>query len=95
MAGLPHMLAYKVADDVSEMMMTHGGNSLEDWIPYLKTHGKRTDFAAEMLRQIIKMLKDLHSIGYSHGKLGLENICARIDIDGRLVFSLIDFGLCH
>lgn len=50
MAGLPHMLAYKVADYVSEMMMTHGGNSLEDWIPYLKTHGKRTDFAAEMLR---------------------------------------------
>lgn len=48
---------------------------------------------AEMLRQIIPGLARLHKVGYSHGDLKLENICARSSIHGNLKFTLIDFGM--
>lgn len=35
----------------------------------------------------------LHRLGYSHCDLKLENICARVDFDNRLQFTLIDFGV--
>lgn len=47
-----------------------------------------------MLRQIIPGLERLHSLGYSHGDLKLENICARsTQGDSCLKFTLIDFGM--
>jgi serine/threonine protein kinase len=89
------MLSYKVSKDFSEIMMTHGGNTLDKWIPLLKDARERSDFAAEMLRQIISALKILHKIGYSHGDLKPSNICVRQDSKGRLKFTLIDFGICQ
>jgi serine/threonine protein kinase len=82
LVGLPHMLGYKVGKDFSEILMTHGGNSLEKWTPRLTKQIDRIDFAADMLRQIIAALKTLHSVGYSHGDLKLENICVRKDTKG-------------
>ena len=39
--------------------------------------------------------KMLHELGYSHGDLKPENICARKRQSGEIVFTLIDFGLCQ
>ena len=92
--GLPHMLGYKVAKKYSEIMMTHGGNSLDKWFPNLKDRTERVHFAADMLRQIIMALKTLHGVGYSHGDMKPENLCVRQNSGGRLKFTLIDFGIC-
>jgi serine/threonine protein kinase len=48
---------------------------------------------AEMLRQVLPGLAHLHMIGYSHGDLKLENICARTSINNNFKFTLIDFGM--
>jgi hypothetical protein len=48
--GLPHMLAYKVSKEYSEIMLTHGGVSVDKWLPRLKNILERINFAAEMLR---------------------------------------------
>lgn len=48
--GLPHMLAYKVNKEYSEIMLTHGGVSVDMWLQSLKNILERTNFAAEMLR---------------------------------------------
>ncbi len=87
------MLAYKVNKEYSEIMMTHGGNSLDKWLPNLRDIRHRIDFAADMLRQTIMALKTIHGIGYSHCDLKLQNICVREDVKGRLKFTLIDFGI--
>ena len=47
-----------------------------------------------MLKQITLALSKLHSLGYSHCDLKMENICARIDQNNKLQFTLIDFGVC-
>jgi hypothetical protein len=47
------MLAYKVNKEFSEIMMTHGGNALDKWLPNLRDMRHRIDFAADMLRQVI------------------------------------------
>lgn len=75
--------------------MTHGGNSLTDWIKQIKDTEKRVNFASEFLRQSIKALQVLHSLGYSHGDLKPENICARQTQHGKFKFTLIDFGICQ
>jgi len=46
-----------------------------------------------MLRQGITALKTFHSLGYVHGDLKPENVCARETKDGKLKFTLIDFGI--
>jgi serine/threonine protein kinase len=74
---LPVMLGYKSNKTVSEILMTHGGNELTPWIAKLTEMRWKVNFAAELLRQMIKALKVLHGIGYSHGDLKPENICAR------------------
>lgn len=51
--------------------------------------------AAEMLRQGIRAIKVLHDLGYSHGDLKPENICARKSKKGEFKFSIIDFGICQ
>jgi len=73
--------------------MTNDGPCLESWIERIKSHENRIGFMAEMLRQIIPGLSRLHIMGYSHGDLKLENICARSCINGNLKFTLIDFGM--
>ena len=37
LVGLPQMLGYKVSKQVSEIMMTHGGHCLEDWMTQFST----------------------------------------------------------
>lgn len=73
--------------------MTHGGSSVEQWVAHLPSVEDRTHFAADMLRQLILSLKTLHSLGYSHGDIKADNICARVGKDGKFKFSLIDFGV--
>ena len=34
-------------------------------------------------------------MGYSHGDLKPENVCARVNQQGQYKFTLIDFGLCQ
>jgi len=62
---------------VGEILMTNGGCCLEFWMEKINSRRTRLNFAAEMLRQIIPALQRLHTLGYSHGDLKLENICAR------------------
>lgn len=93
--GLPLMIGYKVGKDYCEIMMTHGGNNLEQWTAHIKQPERRVDFAADMLRQILSALKTLHSLGYSHGDIKPENICARRTKENKIKFTLIDFGLAQ
>lgn len=93
--GLPQMLAYKSSKHFSEILMTHCGNSLEKWKHHIKQPQMRMHFAADMLRQIIPALKTLHGVGYSHGDLKPENICARKNKEGQVKFTMIDFGICQ
>lgn len=48
--GLPQLLGYKLNKQHGEIMMTHGGNSLEGWIHH-NTNNKeeKLTFAAEMI----------------------------------------------
>jgi len=75
--------------------MTHGGNSLLKWFKHKKVGDNKIEFACKMLRQIIRALKKLHKLGYSHGDLKPANICARETNKGKIKFTLIDFGLCQ
>ena len=50
-------------------------------------------FVVEMLNQLIPALKKLHDLGFSHGDIKNENICAKFDKNGNLKFTLIDFGV--
>ena len=70
--GFPLMLGYKVSKNYSEIMMTHGGNCLEQWMRFIRTPEQRIDFAADMLRQILVAMKTLHGLNYSHGDLKPE-----------------------
>ena len=46
-----------------------------------------------MLSQLLLGLKKLHDLGYSHGDLKPQNICARKSHDGSIKFTLIDLGM--
>ena len=50
-------------------------------------------FALSMVNQVAQGIRRLHSFGYSHSDLKLENICARIRSNGKFKFTLIDFGM--
>lgn len=89
------MLGYKVSLEFSEILMTHGGNSLETWKRNIKQADNRIHFAADMLRQLIISLKTLHGVGYSHGDLKPQNVCCRKTAEGSFKFTLIDFGICQ
>lgn len=94
LAGFPLMIGYKIRQDCSEILMTHGGSTLAQWYRFIENRQKRIDFAADFLRQSIAALKTLHSVGYAHGDLKSENVCARQTKDGGYKFTLIDFGIC-
>jgi serine/threonine protein kinase len=74
--------------------MTNGGDCLETWMEKLKLKSNRVGFMIEMLKQILPGLAKLHSLGYSHGDLKPENICARTSHEENFKFTLIDFGMC-
>jgi serine/threonine protein kinase len=46
-----------------------------------------------MLRQGITALKTFHGLGYAHGDLKPENVCARETKENQIKFMLIDFGI--
>ena len=73
--------------------MTHGGETLDKWKAKLPSNKQQMTFIVEMLHQIILALKKIHSLGYSHSDLKLENICARQRQDGSYAFTLIDLGM--
>ena len=50
-------------------------------------------FAYEMMRQLIPALQKVHNMGFSHGDIKHENICVRTGSNGKLKFTLIDFGV--
>ena len=50
LTALPLMLAYKTNKSYAEVLMTHGGSSLDQWINYVKQKSMKVNFAAEMLR---------------------------------------------
>ena len=89
------MLAFKVSTDYSEILMTHGGNNILTWMRRIKSWDARIKLAANMLRQGIHAIKVLHNLGYAHGDLKPENICARRTKNGKFKFSIIDFGICQ
>lgn len=76
-AGMPLLLGYKVNKQIAEIMMTHNGNCIEQWIGQLPSKVQRINFAADIVRQLLMALKTLHELGYSHGDLKPENVCAR------------------
>ena len=73
--------------------MTNGGPALDQWRCKISDKQTRIKFAVSMVCQIIDGLKILHSFGYSHGDLKIQNICARPAHDGRFRFTLIDLGV--
>ena len=44
------MLAYRFTKRYSEIMMTHGGNSVDKWMPEVKDYRHKVHFAADLLR---------------------------------------------
>ena len=50
-------------------------------------------FALAMVYYATKGLEQIHSFGFAHSDLKMDNICARIGSDDRLKFTLIDFGV--
>ena len=92
--GLPCLLGYKIGENFGEILMTNGGSSLENWQTTISSKTKKMTFVLTMLKQLIPALKTLHSFGYSHGDLKLENVCARPSKGGDIKFTLIDLGMC-
>ena len=73
--------------------MTYGGAPLDNWEVKLCSFNSKQKFIVSMLRQIILCLQKLHRLGYSHGDLKPQNICARKSHDGSVKFTLIDLGM--
>ena len=84
-----------IAGDQSkgEIMMTNGGPNLLSWKSKISTQRTKMLFSLAMIYQVVKGLERLHNFGYAHSDLKLENICARVASDGKLKFTLIDFGV--
>ena len=74
--------------------MEHAGYELAVWQRALGNQGLRKRCTCEMIRQMTPALRKLHSLGHSHCDLKLENICAKVDSNNKLKFTLIDFGVC-
>ena len=93
--GLPYLLGYTIAEDQSkgEIMMTNGGTNLLEWRAKISSKKTKMLFILAMIYQVVHGLEKLHSFGYAHSDLKLENICARVASDGKLKFTLIDFGV--
>ena len=73
--------------------MMDAGNSLDKWQISRFSRPKAIQFVCQMLKQVIPALQKLHNLGFSHGDIKPENICAKYDANGDLRFTLIDFGV--
>ena len=91
--GFPKLLSYKLSLDGGEILMSDAGSSLDKWYDMGFSKPDRMNFACEMLKQMIPVLHRLHDLGFSHGDIKPENICAKHDSKGNLKFTLIDFGV--
>ena len=80
--GLPILLSYKLKEEGGEILMADAGISIDKWGEEKMNKKQRMEFAIEMLKQIIPALKKLHDLGFSHGDIKHENICARYDRNG-------------
>ena len=69
-------MSYKIKQDSGEILMAHAGESLDNWSDPKYTKKQRMAFVVEMLNQLIPALKTLHDVGFSHGDIKHENICA-------------------
>ena len=74
--GLPILLSYKMKNESGEILMADAGKSLDNWGDLAYTKKQRMAFVVEMLNQLIPALKKLHDLGFSHGDIKHENICA-------------------
>ena len=72
--------------------MTYAGVSINKIGVDLQKRDKML-FAYEMMRQLIPALQKVHNMGFSHGDIKHENICVRTGSNGKLKFTLIDFGV--
>ena len=93
--ALPYLLSYSVGKnhEVGEILMTNGGKNLAHWRQKIRQQDKRMQFMIAMISQLQEGLRQLHSFGFSHGDLKLENICARPGKDGNFKFTLVDLGV--
>ena len=91
--GLPKLLSYKLSLDGGELLMNDAGKSLDKWYRMGFSRAHRMKFTCEMLRQVVRALNKLHDLGFSHGDIKPENICAKYNDKGELIFTLIDFGV--
>ena len=91
--GLPKLLGFILNEQEQEILMENAGPSLYLWQDAILSEEDRMRFAIEMLKQVLKALHTIHRLGYAHSDIKLENICARVQEDGSLRFTLIDFGV--
>ena len=73
--------------------MEQAGPCVYYWQDMMEHESDRLRFAVEMFTQILKAVRNIHKLGYAHCDIKLENICARVQEDGTLLFTLIDFGV--
>ena len=75
--GLPKLIDYKIKEALGEIIITNEGLDLDKWGERIQDKIQRRKFAYCMLRDTIKSLHVIHDLGYSHGDIKPENICAR------------------
>ena len=68
------MLGYKIKNGKGEILMTHGGTTIDKWQVKLRSKDSMMEFVLSMIRQVLLGLKIIHALGYSHGDLKPENI---------------------
>ena len=93
--GLPILLSYAISSDnmSGEILMTNGGRNLNHWQRKITKPKHKMLFALAMAYYCTKGLQQIHSFGYAHSDLKMDNVCARLGSDGRVKFTLIDFGV--
>ena len=75
--GLPKLIDYKIKEALGEIIVTNEGLDLDKWGERIPEKNLRRKFMFCMLRDLIQSLQIIHTLGYCHGDLKPENICAR------------------
>ena len=78
--------SYRIEKSLGETLGRYIARSLENGV---SAHTEKMDII-QMLNQIEQQLEKLHSKGFAHMDLKLENVATRYDQAGRLLFSLLD-----
>ena len=92
--GLPQLIDYKIRECQGEIIITNEGLDLDKWGERIAGRSERRKFVYCMLPPVIMSLKAIHDLGYCHGDLKPENICARQTKEGRFSFTLTGLGNC-